>query len=83
MAKETKKDPIWTKQCNIAVHKYTPKKCSQRTKNMCYCVTWAIHKIIVYKFCSELHPLLISTGFLKYPLELKKKSVRTEKKIQL
>ena len=28
-------------------------------------------------------PLLISTGFLKYPLELKKKSVRTEKKIQL
>ena len=28
-------------------------------------------------------PLLISTGFLKYPLELKKKSVRTEKKIHL
>ena len=25
------------------------------------------------------NPLLISTGFLKYPLELKKKSVRTEK----
>ena len=39
MAKETKKDPIWTKQCNIAVHKYTPEKCSQRTKNMCHCVT--------------------------------------------
>ena len=32
----------------------------------------------------ESNPLLISTGFLKYPLELKKKnSVRTEKKIQL
>ena len=29
-------------------------------------------------------PLLIYTGFLKYPLELrKKKSVRTEKKFQL
>ena len=29
------------------------------------------------------HPLLISTGFLKYPLELKKKSVRTLEKFQL
>ena len=29
------------------------------------------------------HPLLISTGFLKYPLELKKTSVRTEEKLQL
>ena len=28
-------------------------------------------------------PLLISTGFLKYPLELKKNSVRAEKKNQL
>ena len=32
----------------------------------------------------KTNPLLISTGFLKYPLELKKKkSVRTEKKFQL
>ena len=28
-------------------------------------------------------PLLVSTGFLKYPLELKKKSVRTGIKFQL
>ena len=49
MAKETKKGLIWTKQCNIAVH--TPEKCSQRTKNMCHC---AMHKVIVYKFYSEL-----------------------------
>ena len=31
----------------------------------------------------QTNPLLISTGFLKYPLELKKTSVRTEKNFQL
>ena len=31
----------------------------------------------------EAYPLLISTGFLKYPLNWKKNSVRTEKKNQL
>ena len=34
-------------------------------------------------FLKVAYPLLISTGFLKYPLELKKISVRTEKKFQL
>ena len=45
-----------------------------------------INKIAVRTACKYHNmtaPLLISTGFLKHPLELKKISVRTEKKIQL
>ena len=38
----------------------------------------------VRPWAAQPYPLLISTGFLKYPLELKKKnSVRIEKKNQL
>ena len=40
-------------------------------------------KRIFFMNTFKTNPLLISTGFLKYPLELKKNSVRTEKKFQL
>ena len=47
-------------------------------------VRYSISNTIFVNFVTlHSYPLLISTGFLKYPLELKKKSVRTEKKFQL
>ena len=47
------------------------------------CSQFASHSLLRLDAEIYIYPLLISTVFLKYPLELKKISVRTEKKIQL
>jgi hypothetical protein len=42
-----------------------------------------VYTLVLQIGFSHTNPLLMSTGFLKYPLELKKKIVTTEKKNQL
>ena len=46
---------------------------AEKTSEKILCTFWAFMIINVHLYESESLPLLISTGFLKYPLELEKK----------
>ena len=68
--------PAFSYQKNWTVESFCDEKLAEVQKDAITTVLIAMQK--------QPDPLLISTSFLKYPLELKKKkSVRTEKKIQL